>query len=525
MNLTRVAVLLLALAIPASPPQIVAQQETERIEQKIRAGEAFKLAESAEEKGIPPQGQVVRTGVEAQLEKLLVQDRNLIRARNKEGQTLLYVAAKVGNLHTVEILLKHGAAASESCGRDAKSPLVAALEHCIHCRARQGLQKIGDISGESPECRRYVKTVEALITAGADLKTPDRLGRTPLYTAAHAGAPVRIITLMISKGADVGKTAKNGETPLHAAAKSNWSDIVKLLLSRGADPNAKTVKGETSAELAADNGYTDLARFLLSEQQNTVRNQQPRVTTSVPVPQGASAASPQPKAGDANIHGTTSFTYETNGLPATITIDRVTYENIRWGTVTPYSVAIFHKSGIAKIPLERLTPELQKRFHYDSQKAAAYRAAESATDAQARVAAAERERKYQERKKAEAAWTERQREQSDREAQQKEQSEQQNRGRSEPVTKVKYAGVFNIKPRADGTYSANIVTEGDTVQLVIFEEAGLNYLRKHPRGVVYGTVREATVINQYGAQVSDTALYLRGSDVFQNISGQVSYHW
>jgi hypothetical protein len=65
-------------------------------------------------------------------------------------------------------------------------------------------------------------------------------------------------------------------------------------------------------------------------------------------------------------------------LPDKITIDSVTYENVRWQKPTPSSVEIFHKSGIASIPLSKLPPELQERFGYDPQKATAYSTAEAA---------------------------------------------------------------------------------------------------------------------------------------------------
>ncbi len=72
-----------------------------------------------------------------------------------------------------------------------------------------------------------------------------------------------------------------------------------------------------------------------------------------------------------------SFGDETNAPPTKITIDSVAYSNVTWGTVTPATVTIFYKTGIASIPLEKLPPDLQKRFGYDPQKAAAYRQEEA----------------------------------------------------------------------------------------------------------------------------------------------------
>ena len=54
----------------------------------------------------------------------------------------------------------------------------------------------------------------------------------------------------------------------------------------------------------------------------------------------------------------------------TITINGVTYENVRWGTVTPTTVSLFHKTGVATIPLSTLPPDLQTRFGYDPKKVA-----------------------------------------------------------------------------------------------------------------------------------------------------------
>lgn len=61
-----------------------------------------------------------------------------------------------------------------------------------------------------------------------------------------------------------------------------------------------------------------------------------------------------------------------------IVLDGIEYEDVRWGAVTPTTVSIVHRTGAATIPLEKLPPELQKRFGYDPQKAADWQKA--ATD-------------------------------------------------------------------------------------------------------------------------------------------------
>ena len=68
-----------------------------------------------------------------------------------------------------------------------------------------------------------------------------------------------------------------------------------------------------------------------------------------------------------------------------ITVEGVRYENISWGRPTPASITIYHKNGVVSIPLEKLPPSLQKRFNYDSSKAAEYRAAKNEAEAKARA--------------------------------------------------------------------------------------------------------------------------------------------
>jgi hypothetical protein len=98
----------------------------------------------------------------------------------------------------------------------------------------------------------------------------------------------------------------------------------------------------------------------------------------------------------------TAFADDSN---LTLTVDGVSYEDVRWGNATPSAVTIFHRTGIARIPLEKLSPELQQKFGYDPEKAADYRRRESAAVSQAaqRDAAARAEAARRETERAQAA--------------------------------------------------------------------------------------------------------------------------
>lgn len=82
----------------------------------------------------------------------------------------------------------------------------------------------------------------------------------------------------------------------------------------------------------------------------------------------------------------TALSDETN---LTLTVDGVTYSNVTFGTATPLSVSIRHRTGITSIPLWKLPKELQLRFGYDPEKIKAEAARAEAEAAKAEEAKAE----------------------------------------------------------------------------------------------------------------------------------------
>ena len=69
-----------------------------------------------------------------------------------------------------------------------------------------------------------------------------------------------------------------------------------------------------------------------------------------------------------------AFADETNLV---LTVDGVTYSNVTFGTVTPSSVTIFFRTGVASIALEKLPPDVQKQLGYSPEKIAELRTEEA----------------------------------------------------------------------------------------------------------------------------------------------------
>ena len=101
----------------------------------------------------------------------------------KDHELALCVAALNGNAETTSAYLRLEINAN-CVGPDGSSPLAYAIRNC------------------------YPQVVQILLDAGANVNTPDRLGRTPLFVAKD----ISTIELLIASGADVGFSDNLGRT-------------------------------------------------------------------------------------------------------------------------------------------------------------------------------------------------------------------------------------------------------------------------------------------------------------------------
>jgi ankyrin repeat protein len=107
--------------------------------------------------------------------------------------------------------------------------------------------------------------MKLLVEHGADPKTPNKTGETPLMAAAGIGwaanwsvnAPVPLVDAVrycVELGNPVNAADSRGYTALHGAAYLGNNEMVEYLVSKGADVKAKSRAGDSPADMA--NGPT-----------------------------------------------------------------------------------------------------------------------------------------------------------------------------------------------------------------------------------------------------------------------------
>ena len=170
-----------------------------------------------------------------------------VNAMNGEGEAALHLAVRSGSLAAVEVLLAAGA-----------NPSIAAT----HWFQRQPLHLAAGIRPPGDA----VRTIKALLAAGAAPNAKDAGGGTPAHEAAYYGH-VEALTVLLDAGVPVDSWAGSMDgTLLHRACaptSTNAAQMVRLLLRRGAAVNPEPQPARSPLHWAASTGNVEVMDLLL----------------------------------------------------------------------------------------------------------------------------------------------------------------------------------------------------------------------------------------------------------------------
>ena len=196
-----------------------------------------------------------------------------VNGRNKDGDSVLYLAPKRNAKKAGELLLDKGADIFAS-NQQNYSPLRLALEAGGETQdwliTSQTLNAT-DGSGNTP--LHYAaewkldRAVASLIQKGAKINAINANGETALFSATKADSPSTIILLAdngIATDARSNLTRDHlGNTPLHTAGTWNALNAAQTLISFGMDVNAQNLSGKTALSDACRSAKKDMAILLI----------------------------------------------------------------------------------------------------------------------------------------------------------------------------------------------------------------------------------------------------------------------
>eukprot|EP01090_Pellita_catalonica_P008768 TRINITY_DN19838_c0_g1_i1.p1 TRINITY_DN19838_c0_g1~~TRINITY_DN19838_c0_g1_i1.p1 ORF type:complete len:345 (-),score=41.12 TRINITY_DN19838_c0_g1_i1:124-1158(-) len=156
--------------------------------------------------GYTPLMWVIRAGFDAKKTELLIDalfDHGVaLNAQNYAGETALKIAAELGQLRTVEMLLENSAW-TQVCDLEGASPL--------HYASAQG----------------HVKVAHMLLRYGAHINHVDNEGDSPLHWAVRE-SKANIVQLLVKSGADIMLQNEDGENPQLLASCFGERSILEI---------------------------------------------------------------------------------------------------------------------------------------------------------------------------------------------------------------------------------------------------------------------------------------------------------
>lgn len=190
-----------------------------------------------------------------------------INLKDKFNQTPLLWATWRKHETTVQLLLEKGACidAKYLCGqkRSSQEEILRFLFGTHTSNVSQDPENSYRILLQAVR-GGYEDIVRHLLHMGADLKTKDADGQTPLLLAAESGNAA-IVRLLLRESVDIDGKSIHGQTPLSRAAAKGYETIARILLDQGANMESTDRFGQTPLLWATRRGHVATVRLLLEK--------------------------------------------------------------------------------------------------------------------------------------------------------------------------------------------------------------------------------------------------------------------
>eukprot|EP01135_Chromosphaera_perkinsii_P001701 Nk52_evm78s208 gene=Nk52_evmTU78s208 len=220
---------------PPSPPSSPSCQEDSEDESASGKRQGRRLVNENDQDTESEQGGSLYKANET-TNKMCLKD--LLNARDKNGNTPLHVAVEQDYVDIASFLLQHGADPNTHNYRIGTPLHTAAYFGRLQC-------------------------IDMLVHFKASVQARGYCNRSPAHWAAARGN-TECLRLLFDSGAIINARDSYDITPTHLAAEHGHFEVLKLLLDRGAKVNLKDDYGWTPAHWAAGRGYVKCLRVLVA---------------------------------------------------------------------------------------------------------------------------------------------------------------------------------------------------------------------------------------------------------------------
>ena len=192
----------------------------------------------------------------------------------KDSTTAISLAAKVGHINVIELLLKHGSLINGIQGNifplynAALGKNLNVIDYLLSKGANIDQTELNGVSSLSKATMKgNLDVVEFLWSKGAQIDSFDLDGTTPLIAAANLGY-FEIVKFLYSKNANIDKVNNQGQSAIFAASAKGNNNIVEFLCTKNVNINIQTMEGATPLIIAAQQGKYDVVTTLTKANAN-----------------------------------------------------------------------------------------------------------------------------------------------------------------------------------------------------------------------------------------------------------------
>jgi ankyrin repeat protein len=210
----------------------------------------------------------VKNRADLKITGYILDQKALVNARNKEGETALHLAARLNEAEAGELLLSRGADIFAPNSRG-ESPLYLAFVSpggirtwMINPTTLEAKDGMGNTILHYAAQWKMDAYIPFIIQQGAQPDAANATGETPLFMAVkYDGAST--VTVLQKSGANIFARDTLGNSVLHAAVRWNAKEAANTLIDSGIDVNCYTLAGNTPLHDAVRLGIADLEILLI----------------------------------------------------------------------------------------------------------------------------------------------------------------------------------------------------------------------------------------------------------------------